>query len=69
MTQNIPQQATGKDAREEYKGSGHHVAAEQKQTASRRQQQTRGRRRSDDKREGAVSVAELLAQAKNKKDK
>ena len=30
---------------------------------------SRGRRRSDDKREGAVSVAELLAQEKNKKDK
>ncbi|VEH73652.1 DUF6779 domain-containing protein [Corynebacterium segmentosum] len=67
VTQNIPQQATGKDAREEYKGSGHHVAAEQKQTASRRQQQTRGRRRSDEQRDGSVSVSELLAQMKKDK--
>ena len=67
VTQNIPQQTTGKDAREEYKGSGHHVAAEQKQTASRRQQQTRGRRRSDEQRDGSVSVSELLAQMKKDK--
>lgn len=67
VTQNIPQQMTGKDAREEYKGSGHHVAAEQKQTASRRQQQTRGRRRSDEQRDGSVSVSELLAQMKKDK--
>lgn len=67
VTQNIPQQATGKDAREEYKGSGHHVAAEQKHTASRRQQQTRGRRRSDEQRDGSVSVSELLAQMKKDK--
>ncbi|MDO5032259.1 DUF6779 domain-containing protein [Corynebacterium sp.] len=33
-----------------------------------RQPQARGRRRSDEKREGAVSVAELLAQAKKRKD-
>ena len=67
VTQNIPQQTTGKDAREEYKGSGHHVAAEQKHTASRRQQQTRGRRRSDEQRDGSVSVSELLAQMKKDK--
>ena len=67
VTQNIPQQTTGKDAREEYKGSGHHVAAEQKQSASRRQQQTRGRRRSDEQRDGSVSVSELLAQMKKDK--
>ncbi|MER0079645.1 DUF6779 domain-containing protein [Corynebacterium sp. KPL2830] len=67
VTQNIPQQASGKDAREEYKGSGHHVAAEQKQAASRRQQQTRGRRRSDEQRDGSVSVSELLAQMKKDK--
>lgn len=67
VTQNIPQQMTGKDAREEYKGSGHHVAAEQKHTASRRQQQTRGRRRSDEQRDGSVSVSELLAQMKKDK--
>lgn len=68
VTQNIPQQTTGKDAREEYKGSGHHVAAERKQTASRRQQsQTRGRRRSDEQRDGSVSVSELLAQMKKDK--
>lgn len=66
VTQNIPQQTTGKDAREEYKGSGHHVA-EQKHTASRRQQQTRGRRRSDEQRDGSVSVSELLAQMKKDK--
>lgn len=67
VTQNIPQQASGKDAREEYKGSGHHVAAEQEQAASRRQQQTRGRRRSDEQRDGSVSVSELLAQMKKDK--
>ena len=67
VTQNIPQQTTGTDAREEYKGSGHHVAAEQKQPASRRQQQTRGRRRSDEQRDGSVSVSELLAQMKKDK--
>lgn len=67
VTQNIPQQMTGKDAREEYKGSGHHVAAEQKHTTSRRQQQTRGRRRSDERRDGSVSVSELLAQMKKDK--
>lgn len=67
VTQNIPQQMTGKDAREEYKGSGHHVAAEQKHTTSRRQQQTRGRRRSDEQRDGSVSVSELLAQMKKDK--
>ena len=67
VTQNIPQQTTGKDAREEYKGSGHHVAAEQKQAATRRQQQTRGRRRSDEQRDGSVSVSELLAQMKKDK--
>ena len=67
VTQNIPQQTTGKDAREEYKGAGHHVAAEQKQSASRRQQQTRGRRRSDEQRDGSVSVSELLAQMKKDK--
>ena len=67
VTQNIPQQTTGKDAREEYKGSGHHVAAEQKRAATRRQQQTRGRRRSDEQRDGSVSVSELLAQMKKDK--
>lgn len=67
VTQNIPQQTTGKDAREEYKGSGHHVAGEQKQAATRRQQQTRGRRRSDEQRDGSVSVSELLAQMKKDK--
>jgi len=82
-TQDIPQQpAPQRDERAEYPGSGQHVAPESaepvRQKAARPhhraaepqpEEQTRGRRRSDDKREGAVSVAELLAQAKKKKDK
>ena len=82
-TQDIPQQAAPqRDERAEYPGSGQHVAPESaepvRQKAARPhhraaepqpEEQTRGRRRSDDKREGAVSVAELLAQAKKKKDK
>ena len=80
-TQDIPQQpASQHDERAEYPGSGQHVAAEKfepvRQKAARshhraatEEPDSRGRRRSDDKREGAVSVAELLAQAKKKKDK
>ena len=41
-------------------GRAHHRAAAE-------EPDSRGRRRSDDKREGAVSVAELLAQAKKDK--
>ena len=79
-TQDIPQQAAPqRDERAEYPGSGQHVAPEKsepvRQKAARshhraaaEEPDSRGRRRSDDKREGAVSVAELLAQAK-KKDK
>ena len=79
-TQDIPQQpASQRDERAEYPGSGQHVAPEKsepvRQKAARshhraaaEEPDSRGRRRSDDKREGAVSVAELLAQAK-KKDK
>ena len=78
-TQDIPQQpAPQRDERAEYPGSGQHVAPEKsepvRQKAGRahhraaEEPDSRGRRRSDDKREGAVSVAELLAQAK-KKDK
>ena len=43
-------------------------AAHPHHRAAAEEPESRGRRRSDDKREGAVSVAELLAQAK-KKDK
>ena len=80
-TQDIPQQPTPqRDERAEYPGSGQHVAPEKsepvRQKAARShhhaaadEPESRGRRRSDDKREGAVSVAELLAQAKKKKDK
>lgn len=80
-TQDIPQQpASQHDERAEYPGSGQHVAPEKfepvRQKAARshhraatEEPDSRGRRRSDDKREGAVSVAELLAQAKKKKDK
>ncbi|MBK4137759.1 hypothetical protein GWO52_04700 [Corynebacterium macginleyi] len=64
-TQTIAQQATGEDAREEYKGSGHHVADKRKHSASRRQlSHNRGRRRSDEQRDGSVSVSDLLAQMK-----
>lgn len=64
-TQNIAQQATSEDAREEYKGSGHHVVDKRKHSASRRQlSHNRGRRRSDEQRDGSVSVSDLLAQMK-----
>ena len=42
-------------------------AARSHHRAAAEEPDSRGRRRSDDKREGAVSVAELLAQAKKDK--